>query len=206
MTQEQVELLKTIADTTRLRVLGMLATGPRSGRELAEALDVTAPTISHHMKRLESVGIVTVTPEGTRRIYRLNSALLAAVSGEREAPPIHDAYADKIVRTFFDGRRLKSIPAKRRARVAVLLELLRRFTPGRDYTEPEVNAILREAHDDIATLRRELIDYRYLTRQGGVYRVADAPIIRDANERQEVPADEARWLSTLIATTVTASG
>ena len=60
------------------------------------------------------------------------------------------------MRTFFDGERLRSIPAKRKARVAVLLELLRRFEPGRRYAEREVNDILRHAHPDVALLRRDL--------------------------------------------------
>ena len=80
----------------------------------------------------------------------------------------------------------------------MLLELLRRFEAGRDYSEPEVNAILREAHDDVATLRRELVDYRYLVRADGVYRVADAPPERHPNEAQEVPTGESAWLGALI--------
>ena len=54
--EERVALLKTIADATRLRILGLLAAGPHSGRELAEALQLAAPTISHHMGRLVEAG------------------------------------------------------------------------------------------------------------------------------------------------------
>ena len=115
---------------------------------------------------------------------------------------LDDPYQAKVIRSFFDGRRLKSIPAKRRARVAVLLELLRLFEPGRDYAEPEVNEVLREAHPDVAFLRRELVDYRYLTREGGVYRVTESVPERDANERQEVPTGEAEWLGGLIRTAI----
>lgn len=197
-TEEHVELLKTIADATRLRILGLLATGPHNGRALADELNLSAATISHHMKRLEDVGIVTVQTVGTRRLYSLDEPLLAELGGRTDAPRIEDAYQAKVVRTFFDGDRLKSIPAKRRARVAVLAELLRRFRPGVEYTEPEVNAVLRTAHDDVAALRRELVDYRYLTREGGVYRVADVIPERTANERQEVPEGESAWLGALI--------
>ena len=48
---ERVTLLKTIADATRLRILGLLAERPRSGTELATELELTAPTISHHLPR-----------------------------------------------------------------------------------------------------------------------------------------------------------
>ena len=43
---ERVTLLKTIADATRLRILGLLAERPRSGTELATELELTAPTIT----------------------------------------------------------------------------------------------------------------------------------------------------------------
>ncbi len=199
-----VLVLKTIADETRLRILGLLAERPRTGRELVEALGLSAPTISHHMKRLEEVGIVRVKADAQRRIYRLNDALLERV--REDAPPAElprDAYQTEIVKRFFDGPRLRSIPAKRKPRVAVLLELLRGFAPGRHYTEPEVNAVLRKAHEDVAFLRRELIDYRYLKREAGRYWVNSDEPIRDANEAQEVPSDERAWLKALIKETTT---
>ncbi len=199
-----MRLLKTIADATRLRILGLLAERPRSGRDLADALGLSAATVSHHMHRLVEVGIVGATPDATRRVYALNDGLLAEVRRPLVSPAVEegsvstDPEHQRAVRIFFDGPRLRQIPAKRKARVSVLLELLRRFEAGRDYSEREVNAILREAHDDVATLRRELVDYRYLVRAGGVYRVAEVPPTRDANEAQEVPGDEAAWLGALI--------
>ncbi len=198
----QVALLKTIADETRLRILGLLAEAPRGGRELAAALDLSAPTVSHHVKRLEEAGVITVEVSGASRTYRPNQALLADVQGGATVAPVDDPYYARTVRTFFDGPRLRSIPAKRRPRVVVLLELLRRFTPGRTYTEQEVNEVLARAHDDVAFLRRELVDYRYLARESGRYWVVAEPPQRDANEAQEVPPGEADWLRRLLQSTL----
>lgn len=129
------------------------------------------------------------------------AARAALLAQEPTSPPDHapaaaevDAAADKAIRSFFDGERLRSIPTRRRPRAAVLMHLLTRFERGRDYPERQVNEILRTAHDDISTLRRELVDYRWLTRADGIYRVTDAVPARDANEAQEVPTDEARRL------------
>ncbi len=47
-------------------------------------------------------------------------------------------------RLFADGR-IARVPAKRKVRAAVLLEVVRRFEPGRVYSEPEVNDVLLEA-------------------------------------------------------------
>lgn len=193
----QVQLLKTIADETRLRILGLLAAEPRTGRQLAAELGLTPPTISHHMARLVEVGVVRVQIEGTRHYYSLT------VDGTvTDAGP--DAFHAKTA--FFDGERLRSIPAKRKAREAVLAELLHRFEPGRRYSEPEVNSILRTAHDDVATLRRELVDYRYLKRDFGYYWVTDELPERGANEAQEVPAGESTWLAQLIRSVVPGAG
>ena len=194
----KVTLLKTIADATRLRILGLLGEAPRSGGELATELGLTAPTISHHLHRLRDVGIVTSADEAGRRTWTLNRVLLdEAAATPAPAGPDDPAHL-RTVQILFEGDRLRSIPAKRKARVSVLIELLRRFEPGRRYCEREVNEILRRAHDDFATLRRELVDYRYLRRDGTDYRVNDAVPLRDANESQEVPAGEAEWLRALL--------
>ena len=86
------------------------------------------------------------------------------------------------------------MPAKRKVRAAVLLEVVSRFEPGRDYAEKEVNEILLGVHEDFAYLRRELVNYHYLEREAGRYRTAARAPERSAVERQEIPAWEAHWL------------
>jgi hypothetical protein len=73
----------------------------------------------------------------------------------------------KVLRDYCVGQRLKQIPAKEKKLVAVLRWLATRFEPGREYTEREVNAIIEQVHPDYATLRRELVDFHFLERQGG---------------------------------------
>lgn len=103
-----------------------------------------------------------------------------------------------VVRLFTDGR-LAQIPAKRRTRAGALLEVLTRFEPGRDYSEPEVNEVLLDVHEDFAYLRRELVNYRYLERSDGVYRVVAVAPERARIEVQEIPAWEAVWLPGFLA-------
>ncbi|HEV2796563.1 MAG TPA: DUF2087 domain-containing protein, partial [Nocardioides sp.] len=86
------------------------------------------------------------------------------------------------------------VPAKRKVRAAVLLEVVSRFEPGREYAEKEVNEVLRSVHEDFAYLRRELVNYRYLEREDGRYRTAAHAPERSAIELQEIPAWEAHWL------------
>jgi hypothetical protein len=65
-----------------------------------------------------------------------------------------------------DGR-LKNWPVKRRLWATTAAYLARRFEPGREYTEREVNEILQDAHTfaDHALLRRMLCDLGYLARE-----------------------------------------
>ena len=77
--------------------------------------------------------------------------------------------------------------------------MLTRFEPGRTYTEPEVNEVLLDVHADFAYLRRELVNYRYLERAEGIYRVVSAAPERAPIEHQEIPAWEAVWLPGFVA-------
>ena len=86
-------------------------------------------------------------------------------------------------------------------RAAVLLEVVSRFEPGRDYAEREVNEVLLGVHEDFAYLRRELVNYHYLQREDGRYRTADRAPERTPVEHQEIPAWEAHWLPGFLAGT-----
>jgi excisionase family DNA binding protein len=73
---------------------------------------------------------------------------------------------------FVDGR-LTAIPSKRSVRRPVLERLARQYEPARTYPEREVNELLRQFHDDVASLRRELVAEKLLTRtRNGVYKLA----------------------------------
>jgi hypothetical protein len=77
---------------------------------------------------------------------------------------------DQVLRTFFDAEgRLTTIPAKHSKRLVVLDALAQRFEPGERYSETQVNNLLRDAHDDVAALRRYLVDEGFLSREAGVY-------------------------------------
>lgn len=191
-------LFKALADPVRLRILGLLAERPHAGHELASSLALTPPTISHHMRRLTEARLVDVTPDAQSRIYSLRTSTLREFSGTPAAAmaPARTE-VESVLRAFFDGAKLRQIPAARKKRVIVLRHLLTRFDPDRSYPEQEVNDMLREAHEDVATLRRELVDYGFMRRERGMYSVAREPPARGATVRQEV-GDESNWLQDLV--------
>lgn len=201
--EDRVRLLKTIADDTRLRILGLVAEQPRTGKQLAEALNLKPPTISHHMRKLIDAGIVTDERVAQSHSYALNLQLLGSLRGaDAGSPtsPVNDR--DRILKNFFRNGKLMNIPAARNKRVIVLQYLLEQFDPQRTYVEREVNELLGAFHEDFATLRRELVDYGYLTREKGVYQVATSLPKRSSNLQQELPANEADWLRAVILASV----
>lgn len=72
MTLEEAFL--AIADPNRRTILEELRRTPRTVSELAAGLPVSRPAVSQHLKVLLDAGLVSVRPEGTRRIYAVENA------------------------------------------------------------------------------------------------------------------------------------
>src|SRR5688572_3963086 len=121
-------LFKALADPARLRILGLLAERPLAGHELADRLNLTPPTISHHMRRLVSAHIVDVVPDAQSRIYSLRTEAIREISKSvlNQWPAPESEEENAVLRAFFDGPRLRQIPASRKKRVVVLRRLLER--------------------------------------------------------------------------------
>lgn len=183
--EELLRLFKALADQSRLQIVGILAGRECSVQELATLVALKEPTVSHHLAKLKEAGLVRMRAEGTTHLYRfdgeaLRAANRALLTREKLATLVDDLDPDSwersVLRAFFEGERLKEIPASRKKRRVVLEWLAGRFEPGVRYPEREVNEIIKRHHPDSATLRRELVDAGLLARQAGVYwRLAEAP-------------------------------
>lgn len=186
--------LKALADESRLRLVGLLAERERSVGELAEAVGLREPTVSHHLAKLAAAELVEMRAEGTTHFYRLRTDSLqrlgrevfsveriAALGADAEG----DAWKRKVLRTFLEGERLTKIPDTRKKRQVILEWLAERFEEGTDYPETQVNELIRRHHPDTATLRRELVGARLLRREAGVYwRVAPEPAAAAMEEEE----------------------
>jgi hypothetical protein len=74
------------------------------------------------------------------------------------------------LRSFVDGDgRLLRVPRRRAPRLVLLDALAQSFELGQHYAEAEVNDALRAVFDDVATLRRLLVDEGFLDRDSGWY-------------------------------------
>ena len=70
---------EALGDPNRRAIVELLGSGGRSVREIADALPISRPAVSRHLRLLKEAGLVVETPEGTRRIYRLDDLGVEAV-------------------------------------------------------------------------------------------------------------------------------
>jgi DNA-binding transcriptional ArsR family regulator len=73
------EAWNALGDPSRRAIVQSLAERPRAVGELAEALPISRPAVSQHLRVLKEAGLVTERAAGTRRIYRLNPTGVAAL-------------------------------------------------------------------------------------------------------------------------------
>lgn len=74
---QSVEVLKALADPTRLQMISVLknSAAPVCICDFTAAFDLSQPTISHHMAKLREAGLVDVSKAGIWAYYRLASHL-----------------------------------------------------------------------------------------------------------------------------------
>jgi biotin operon repressor len=179
---ELVGLFKALADPTRLRMVGLMVAQDRCGQELANLLRVSPPTISHHLQLLREAGLLQESRQSPYTFYRLDLAKLQKALRQVSDRKGVLAFARdtglpeekrKVLRSFFDGPRLLTIPAQRRKREIVLEEILRRLPRRRSYLEKELSRWIGAIHPDFCTLRREFIMGKYMSRARGRYQLTE---------------------------------
>jgi hypothetical protein len=94
---------------------------------------------------------------------------LATSAAAREEPGSVGDPEERIRRAFLRDGRLTYIPTQRSKRLIILDVLAQEFEPGQRYPEREVNRRRRRWHEDVAALRRYLVDERFMQREGGEY-------------------------------------
>ncbi len=173
-----LQFFKVLADETRLKLLGLLATREQSVEELAAQLQLKTPTVSHHLARLKEIGLVGMRTDGNTHLYCLDAEALQTMSkgllsSEKMASLVDDvsenAWERKVIKDFFDGTQLKEIPASRKKRSVILKWFASQFEHDVRYSEKQVNEIIQRHHEDASSIRRELIGERLMQRENGTY-------------------------------------
>lgn len=175
---EAIQLFKCLSDKSRLQILKSLAIEDMDVERLADRLDLTAATISFHMKKLSEAGAVRSYKKQYYTMYSLcrdifMTRIIDIISEESDEAAIQaqrdEQYRRRVVESFFEYGKLKSIPAQRKKERIILEEIAKAFESGRVYTEREVNIIIADFHDDFCTIRRDMIGEKIMERENGRY-------------------------------------
>lgn len=179
MTEEQaLKLFKGLADRSRLQILKSLLEEDMYVERLAQRLELTPATVSFHLKKLMDAGAVSSRREQYYTMYSINKEvfqcrildILGEKSSDAQRQQEREArYRQRVLDSFFEYGRLKSIPAQRKKERICLEEIAKDLELGRPYPERELNQVLLRFHQDYCTLRRDMISEGILRREEGLY-------------------------------------
>ena len=168
---EMLTVVKAMASAERLRVIGALVRGRATQAEIAEQLHVPVRDVFQHLSFLVHVGVV----REEAGVYDLDEKAIETLArgqfeGKRPAYEAKDAKQEdvrKVLKNFLnaDGT-LKQIPPMGNKLLIILNFIVDAFAFDTNYTEKEVNTILRRFHVDTAALRRYLVDHKLMAREG----------------------------------------
>lgn len=171
-------LVGLLAEPERLRVLAAVALGATTLDDVVVAAGVDQKAAVVALERLAGAGVVVSSDRGLQvAVDRFKDAARQAAEQRRAADKAMDdtALGDvtpdaaAVLRNFVQRGRLVSIPAQRSKKLVVLDWLATRFEPGEIYPEEQVNLMLGMVHDDVAALRRYLVDEEFLERRDRLY-------------------------------------
>jgi hypothetical protein len=162
-----------LADDIRRRVVAALVLGAASVGDVRQLTGLDTREVGEALARLVAGQLVVRADDGTHVLLgdAFRAAAIAAAPHRPAPDPTGDAPEDqaRVLRTYLRAGRLTGIPAQRSKRLVVLDRLAQEFEVGTRYPERRVNAILREFHEDVASLRRYLVDEGFLDRSAGEY-------------------------------------
>ncbi|MEK5027953.1 DUF2087 domain-containing protein [Paenibacillus sp. FSL M7-1046] len=173
---------KALSDPTRLRMLLLLSKGEVHGQALAEKLNLSQPTVTHHAAKLREAAMIKERRDKNTVYFSLNPEFIEAGSeaslrfifakGAEDMDELstEKSLKDSVLRNFFakDGR-LRQIPAQYKKKLIALQYMVEKLEPGVVYTEKEINEFIRPFHEDYASIRREFIMHQFMYRENDKY-------------------------------------
>lgn len=159
-----------LAEPARLRVFAAITLGARTIGEVVELAEVSVAEVGKALRRLREGQLVSGgNHELTAHPERFKEAMRQAAT-EKPVEVLHaDPQRNALLTSVFRDGRIRVMP-EAPAKVRIVLEhLVENFEPGVQYSEPQVNQVLKRFHDDHAALRRYLVDAQLLSRAEGRY-------------------------------------
>jgi len=176
-TGEDARTLLALANAERIRILALIADQELTSAGIAATLDLSPEVVTAHLGILGRAGLIATSKDRHERRVQLRAERLEGIEAscreQLRAGNDEDDGSSIIpptIRQFFQHGHLTTFPSKHSRYLEVLGVLITDFALGTDYPEAEVNQILLRRNEDFATLRRDLVDFGFMTRANGIYR------------------------------------
>ena len=174
---ELLGFFRALADANRLKIVGLLSQRAYTVEQLSALLGLGESTVSHHLSRLAEAELVSARADGHYSVYSLQLDALSGMARRllrtERLPELAEgidlgSFDKKVLASFTgpDGR-FTAFPTQEKKYLVLLRHVLREFQPGVRYSEKKVNQILLRYSDDTARLRRSLVEYGLMDREGG---------------------------------------
>ncbi len=111
------EMFKALSDENRISIVKLLSEGEKCATEILEGLDITQPTLSHHMKLLCACKIVLAKKHGRQTYYIASAesaALLAAFFNELSGSRVEFSERPSPTKKRPTARKKPAAPAKKK--------------------------------------------------------------------------------------------
>lgn len=191
--EKLLELARTVGSAEQLALAGLLAAKAGENILVSDLHPQLSPrtrsNLPRHLRQLEKAGFIQVqewralrpgqepepfslifNPEYAKQAQGMIAALRHVITLDTdEAKPLVMDERTATIRRFMRDGKLVGMPVQVKRQQYILEEVARTFEPGIRYTERQVDAILKPIYEDHCTLRRSLVDFKYLRRENGIY-------------------------------------
>jgi len=179
---ETTRLFKALADRSRLLIMHALIEKPQYLEELSNRLNLAASTVSFHLKKLEKAQLVEKRkaqyytifyPKSDKFRQSLEEIMNFEFDEKNEQDKRINAYKEKILKNFYKDGHIFQIPAQKQKRWIVFEQVLEKFEFGREYSELEVNEIIKPFNEDYCLIRRTFIEENVMNRENNIYQITE---------------------------------
>jgi len=179
---EVIELLKSLADHSRLMIMKQLLEKPQYLEELSERLNLASSTVSFHLKKMERCGLIGKEKQQYYTIFYphkeiLEKTILQLTGFENREENIQMErivkYKEKVMKAFCKDGKIVKIPAQKQKRWIVFEQVLDEFDFDKSYSESEVNEKILKYNEDYCLIRRTFVEEKIFERENSIYRLTD---------------------------------
>ncbi len=177
---DSIQIMKALADSSRLLIINSLFEKPQYVEELSQRLSLSPSTVSFHLKKLENARLIIKVKNQYYSEFRINQELfdrrlIDLTSFENVEKYVQDErmqeYRDKVLKAFIKNDVVQRMPAQLKKRLIILSWFAAKFERERTYQEEEVSTIIQKHYDDYCLVRRDLVDFQFMTRHKQIYRL-----------------------------------